>query len=96
MNTQNKTITVKQLKEKLFKNADFKKEYENQAVELQIARQIIEARLKKNLTQTQLAKQIDTDQSVISRLEGLNSKPSISLLSRVAKALDTKIQIVVE
>lgn len=95
MKNKTKLLTVSQLKEQLLRKADFRKEYEGQAVELQVARQIIEARLRKNLTQAQLAKKVRTDQAVISRLEGLNARPSISLLNRVAKALETKIQIVV-
>jgi len=63
--------------------------------EFQIARQIIGARIKNKMSQADLAKKAKTGQAVISRLEGMNAKPSISLLSRVAQALGTKIQITV-
>lgn len=47
------------------------------------------------MSQADLADKINSGQAVISRLEGLNSKPSLSLLTKVAKALDTKITLVV-
>ncbi|MBI2590273.1 MAG: helix-turn-helix transcriptional regulator [Candidatus Blackburnbacteria bacterium] len=46
--------------------------------------------------QEQLAKKVGTGQAVISRLEGINAKPSISLLRRVAQALGTKIQVTIQ
>ncbi len=77
------------------KDPEFRREYEKLEPEFQIARQIIGARLKRKMTQGELAKKAKTGQAVISRLEGMNAKPSISLLSRVAQALGTKIQITV-
>ncbi|KKT30310.1 MAG: DNA-binding helix-turn-helix protein [Candidatus Collierbacteria bacterium GW2011_GWC2_44_18] len=96
MKNKPKTISISELKNELMKNKDFRVEYESQLPEFQIACQIIEARLKKNMTQSDLANKIHSGQAVISRLESLNSKPSLSLLSKVAKALDTKISISIE
>lgn len=93
MKNKPKTISVSELKKELLKNKDFKIEYESQDPNFQIACQVIEARLKKNLSQSELANKINSGQAVISRLESLNSKPSLSLLSKVAKALDTKINL---
>lgn len=75
------------------KDPEFRREYEKLETEFQIARQIIGARLKRKMSQEELAKKVNTGQAVISRLEGMNGKPSISLLERVAKALNTKINI---
>src|SRR3990172_12818018 len=91
MKTKPKTISVSELKKELLKNKNFKLEYESQLPESQIACQVIEARLKQNMSQVELANKIHSGQAVISRLESLNSKPSLSLLIKIAKALDTKI-----
>lgn len=93
MKNKPKIISVAELKSELMKNKDFRLEYESQTPEYQIACQIIEARIKKSMSQVELADKIHSGQAVISRLEGLNSKPSLSLLTKVAKALDTKINL---
>lgn len=90
-----KTFSVTELKSELYKNKKFVAAYEVQAPEFQIAKQLIDARLKCKLTQAELAKKIDTGQAVISRLEGLDAKPSISLLERLAKALDIQFQLTI-
>ncbi len=77
------------------KDPEFRREYEKLETEFQVARQILDARLKKKISQEQLARKVGTGQAVISRLEGMNGKPSISLLERVAKALNTKINITI-
>ena len=93
MKTSKKYYTVEELKNKLMKKPGFASEYQKLQPEYEIACQIIEARLKKSMTQEDLAKKIGTGQAVISRLEGMNAKPSISLLCKVAQALQTKITV---
>lgn len=95
MRDKGKLVPFEKLKADLMKDPEFRREYEKLEPEFQIARQIIAARIKNKMTQADLAKKAKTGQAVISRLEGMNAKPSISLLSRVAKALGTKIQITV-
>ena len=90
-----KFFSAEVLHREWMKDPEYRREYEKLEPEFQIARQIIGARIKNKMTQTDLAKKAKTGQAVISRLEGMNAKPSISLLSRVAKALGTKIQITV-
>jgi len=75
------------------KDPEFRREYEALEPEFQIARQMIGARIKKKISQEELAKKVGTGQAVISRLEGMNASPSLSLLKRVARALDIKIQL---
>lgn len=91
-----KWTTHKELKAKLMKDPEFVKEYNKLETEFQIAGQIIEARIKQNITQEELAKKVKTGQAVISRLEGANAKPSISLLERVARALNIKFNITIQ
>jgi len=96
MNKKIKLISADKLHEDLMKSPKYRREYEKLETEFQIASQLIEARLKKKMSQEELAKKVNTGQAVISRLEGMNGKPSISLLERVAKALDTKISITIQ
>ncbi len=90
-----KLISAEALHRELMKDPEFRREYEKLEPEFQIARQIIGARIKQKMTQKQLAEKVGTGQAVISRLEGMNAKPSISLLTRVAQALKTEINITV-
>lgn len=90
-----KWISHQELKADLLKNPEFRREYEKLEAEFQIARQIIGARIKRKMSQEELAKKVGTGQAVISRLEGMNAKPSISLLEKVARALNTKISITI-
>ena len=69
------------------------KALEDNAFEYQLIRKIIEARIEKNLTQKQLADLVGTRQSNISRFESGNYNPSITFITKLAKALDKKIEI---
>lgn len=95
MKNKHKLIPFEKLKADLMKDPEFRREYEKLEPEFQIARQMIEARIKKKMSQEELAKRAETGQAVISRLEGMNAKPSISLLRRIARALNTKITVTV-
>jgi predicted transcriptional regulator len=92
---QKKYYSHEELHKEWMKDPEYRLEYEKLEPEFQIARQIIGARIKQKMTQKELADKIGTGQAVISRLEGMNAKPSISLLTRVAQALKTEINITV-
>jgi transcriptional regulator with XRE-family HTH domain len=65
-------------------------------INAEVARTIYELRKGSGLTQTDLAKLIDTTQSVISRLEDADyDGHSLSLLSRIAKALNQRLQVLI-
>jgi len=87
---QKKFYAHKELHTGWMKDPKYRSEYQSLEPEFQIAKQIMAARIRQKLTQ------VGTGQAVISRLESMNSKPSLSLLSRVARALDTKLQITVQ
>lgn len=91
-----KWYSAQELHDEWMKDPEYKKEYDKLETEFQIASQMIKARIKKKMTQEQLAKKINSGQAVISRLEGMNGKPSISLLERIARALGTKLQITIQ
>ena len=80
-------------RKKLLKNPTFRVSLKETELEYQIARSVIEARMKKGLTQAQLAKRLNTKQSVISRVENARTIPSLSLLKRLATALSTNLSI---
>lgn len=80
------------LKESL-KNPEFRKIWEESDAEYLLAKALIEVRLKKKFSQRDLAKKIGTSQAAISRIESMQGNPSLSLLKRIAHALDTKLQI---
>lgn len=96
MNKKIKLISADKLHMDLMKNPKYRREYEKLETEFQIAKQVLEGRLKRKMSQEELAKKINTGQAVISRLEGMNGKPSISLLERVARALETKLSITIQ
>ena len=83
----------KDIKEKLLKDPDVKKEYEELDVLYEIKRQVITLRKEKGLSQKELAELIGTKQSAISRLENEDCNPSVELLAKIAKAFDKELEI---
>lgn len=81
------------LKENLENDPVFKAIWEENRGKRELIKKIIALRIKENLTQQDLAKRINTNQSVISRLESGKYNPSIDFLSRIAKALNKKVEI---
>lgn len=88
-------IAWEDIEKEWMSDPEYVKEWKKIELHYQLARQIIGARLKKNWTQEQLAKKAKTSQAVISRLEGGNAKPSISLLQRIANALNTELHLTI-
>ena len=78
---------------KRLKDPEFKKIWEESEVEYQLSCKLIEARLKSKLSQRDLAKKVKTSQAAISRIEAMNGNPSLSLLKRIATALESKLSI---
>jgi ribosome-binding protein aMBF1 (putative translation factor) len=86
-------ITFEQFKKKLLGKPGVRKAYEDLQPEFAIVRAIIEARIKKKISQEELAKRMKTGQAVISRLETANASPSLSLIKRLADALNLKVEL---
>jgi len=80
-------------KKLLLKKPEFKKALAESEFEYQIARTIIKARIGKGLTQGDLAKKLNTRQSVISRVENAKTVPSLSFLKKLASALDVSLSL---
>ena len=85
--------TFRQDLAKRLKDPQFKKVWQETEAEYQLATRLIDARLKKNMSQRELALKVKTSQAAISRIEAMAGNPSLSLLKRIAHALDTKLSI---
>jgi ribosome-binding protein aMBF1 (putative translation factor) len=68
---------------------------EKERVNAEVARTIFELREQAGLSQKELADRVETTQSVISRLEDADyDGHSLSMLNRIAKALNQQVQVV--
>ena len=82
-----------EIKKRWLKDPEFRKLYVESQPEFEIAKAIIRARIVNKITQKELAEKMNTTQSVISRVEQGKTSPSISLLKRLAAALNTTLQV---
>ncbi len=80
-------------RKELLKDPEVVKALKETELEYQIARALIRARIEQDLTQADLAKKLNTKQSVISRLEQGTHLPSLSFLKRLATALHMDLRI---
>lgn len=81
------------LHEKWMRNKEYRKAHEELAPEFVLSRALIQARVSAGLTQQQLAKRMETTQSVIARLESGRTRPSTQTLERLAAATKTRLII---
>jgi predicted transcriptional regulator len=84
---------IRDMKEGLLRDDEFRREYDALEEEFSIAAQLIEARSKANLTQEQVARRMGTTQSVVARLESGHPLPSLRTLRRYASAVGSKVEI---
>lgn len=80
-------------KKQLMNDPEFRKEYEALEPEYRLASALIRLRLAKGLTQSQLAALLNTKQESIARLESGRTLPSLTMVKRVADALDADLEI---
>ncbi len=80
------------LKEQL-KSPAFRTAWKESETEYSLAKQLIEKRLKKQLSQRELAKRAKTTQAVISRIETMQSNPSLATLRRIAGVLGARVTV---
>jgi transcriptional regulator with XRE-family HTH domain len=85
--------TLKNLKTRLLKDPEVRKEYDALEEEFALIGAMAKARLRAGLSQAQLAKRMKTTQSAIARLESGRGRPSTTTLSRFAKATGHKLKI---
>lgn len=84
---------MRELKKKWMQDPEFQKEYEALEPEFALARTLIEARINAGLTQEEVAERMGTTQSVVARLEGGGSLPSMKTIRRYAEATGTRPEI---
>ena len=77
----------------LFKRPGFKEAVEETRLEYEIARALIKARIEKGLTQSDVARLMNTKQSVISRVENARTMPSLAFLKRLAEVLNASLEV---
>lgn len=75
------------------KDPKLRAEYDKLQPEFAVIEAILQARKEKGMRQQDLAKKVGTKQSVISRLEAGGTNPTVSFLQRLARALDTRLEI---
>jgi len=90
---RNKLYTFQDDLKKRLKDPEFRQLWKESEVEYQLARKLIERRLAQKISQRELAKKAKTTQAVVSRVEGMDSNPSLGLLKKLAKALDSRLEI---
>ncbi|MBP9691683.1 helix-turn-helix transcriptional regulator [Candidatus Woesebacteria bacterium] len=90
-NTQ--TITWSSVQKNLNNDPAYLKAVKETSLEYIVAREIIKARLKRKLTQKALAQAMDTQQSVISRVENARTVPSLSFLKRMADVFGSTLHV---
>ena len=78
------------------KDSEFAKTYKESEEEFVLAREIIKARAEAGLSQQELARKMETTQSVVARLESGHHLPSMSTLKKLAKATGSKLSIRLE
>ena len=97
MNKTRKTSNAVRILHRRFVGEDVprKASLEQERVNAEVARTIYELREQAGLSQKELAERVDTTQSVISRLEDADyDGHSLSMLNRIAKALNQQVQVV--
>ena len=86
------TMTTAELKNKMMKDPEFRKEYEALEEEFALAVTLIRARAAAKMTQQEVAEKMGTDQAVVARLEG-GKRPSLETLRRYAKAVGKTLRV---
>jgi DNA-binding XRE family transcriptional regulator len=84
------------LKKRLLDDPATKAEYDAQAPEFAVARELIAARVRAGLTQEQVAERMHTTQSTVARMESGRTMPSLRTLSRYAEATGSRAVIHLE
>lgn len=85
--------TYTQFKARLLKDEEIAAAYKKLEPEFVLIEAVIKKRLENGLSQKELAIKIGTKQSAISRLESGRSNPSLLFLQKIAKALNSRLEV---
>ena len=86
-------MNLGQSKRQILQDPEFREKYEAWGPEYQWASELVKMRLARGMSQKDLAERINTKQASISRLESGRSLPCVSMVRRIAEALDATIEI---
>jgi DNA-binding XRE family transcriptional regulator len=86
--------TWKEHKAELMKNPEFKAAYDALEPEYRLASELIAARLSKKMTQTEVAEKAGVSRTVVARLEGGETNPTVGTVNRVASILGKELKLV--
>ena len=75
------------------KDKNFKKAFEEERHRLEIAYKISQLREKKHFSQKELAKKLDTTQSVIARIESGQQNLTADSLHKIASVFNKRVKI---
>ncbi|MCY3758291.1 MAG: helix-turn-helix transcriptional regulator [Acidobacteria bacterium] len=84
---------VADLHKKWSEDPEYRNAYDQLGPQFEISRSLIEARTRAKLTQAELAKRMNTTQSVVARLESGRTRPSTRTLQKIARATRTRLRI---
>ena len=84
------------LKARLLDDPQTRAEYDAQAPEFALARELIAARTRAGLSQAEVAERMGTSQSAVARLESGRSLPSLRTLERYASATGSRAVVKLE
>jgi transcriptional regulator with XRE-family HTH domain len=87
---------IGELHKKWMDDPEYRREYEALEEEFALASAMIKARKRAGLTQEDLAKEMETSQSAIARMESGRTLPSGNTLKRFARATGTRLRITFE
>jgi len=82
--------TLKDIKGQLLADPQTRAEYEAQAPEYALARELIAARARAGLTQAAVAQRMGTTQGAVACLEGGKATPSLRSVQRYAQAVGAR------
>lgn len=88
-----KTVSAAELHREWMLDPAYRQEYAALDLEFRVAAAVIDARSKAGLTQAQLAERMNTSRTVVVRLEGGRTLPSLATLRKVASATGHSINL---
>ena len=90
---KNYTYSFEEDLQKRLQNPEFKKIWDEEALERELGSLVIGLRIKFKMSQRALAKKLKTSQAAVCRLELAEANPSLSFLKRLATAFGKKLVV---
>ena len=84
------------IKKKILRDKEVRDAYDTLGPQFKVIQMMIRKRIQKGITQKELAREIGTKQSAISRFESGDYNPTVSFLYKLAGALDVELTISVK